>query len=204
MKFKKLMTAAAGLMMALSLAACSGGGAGGSNEGRLLSSRGSVIAEPRTNQLFVSDIPSRLEQIQDMITKLDVPVRQVLIEARIVEATDTFGKSLGIKLSVDDFGTGYSSLTYLKRFAVDKLKIDQSFVRDLVTDPDDAAIVRAIIQMAHSLKLKTIAEGVETEELANLLRIFHCDEIQGYWLARPMPAEQMEVFLRERASDQFA
>ena len=113
-------------------------------------------------------------------------------------------KSLGIKLSVDDFGTGYSSLTYLKRFAVDKLKIDQSFVRDLVADPDDAAIVRAIIQMAHSLKLKTIAEGVETEELANLLRIFHCDEIQGYWLARPMPAEQMEVFLRERASDQFA
>ena len=109
-------------------------------------------------------------------------------------------KSLGIKLSVDDFGTGYSSLTYLKRFAVDKLKIDQSFVRDLVTDPDDAAIVRAIIQMAHSLKLKTIAEGVETEELANLLRIFHCDEIQGYWLARPMSAEQMEVFLRERAS----
>jgi EAL domain-containing protein (putative c-di-GMP-specific phosphodiesterase class I) len=83
---------------------------------------------------------------------------------------------------------------------VDKLKIDQSFVRDLVTDPDDAAIVRAIIQMAHSLKLKTIAEGVETEELANLLRIFHCDEIQGYWLARPMSAEQMEVFLRERAS----
>ena len=107
-------------------------------------------------------------------------------------------KSLGIKLSVDDFGTGYSSLTYLKRFAVDKLKIDQSFVRDLVTDPDDAAIVRAIIQMAHSLKLKTIAEGVETEELANLLRIFHCDEIQGYWLARPMSAEQMEVFLRDR------
>ncbi|MFT3848309.1 MAG: EAL domain-containing protein [Propionivibrio sp.] len=108
-------------------------------------------------------------------------------------------KSLGIKLSVDDFGTGYSSLTYLKRFAVDKLKIDQSFVRDLVSDPDDAAIVRAIIQMAHSLKLKTIAEGVESEELANLLRIFHCDEIQGYWLARPMSAEQMEAFLRERA-----
>ena len=79
-----------------------GGGSSSGNEGRLLSSRGSVIAEPRTNQLFISDIPSRLEQIQDMITKLDVPVRQVLIEARIVEATDTFGKSLGIKLGGAD------------------------------------------------------------------------------------------------------
>ena len=79
-----------------------GGGTGGGSEGRLLSSRGSVIAEPRTNQLFVSDIPSRLEQIQDMIAKLDVPVRQVLIEARIVEASDTFGKSLGVKLGGAD------------------------------------------------------------------------------------------------------
>jgi diguanylate cyclase (GGDEF)-like protein len=105
-------------------------------------------------------------------------------------------KALGVKLSVDDFGTGYSSLAYLKRFAVDKLKIDQSFVRDLVTDPDDAAIVRAIIQMAHSLKLKTIAEGVESEDLSNLLRLFHCDEIQGYWLARPMPADELQAFVR--------
>ncbi len=101
-------------------------------------------------------------------------------------------------MSVDDFGTGYSSLAYLKRFAVDKLKIDQSFIRDLVSDPDDAAIVRAIIQMARSLKLRTIAEGVESEELASLLRLFHCDEIQGYWLARPMLADQLEDFVRSR------
>ena len=105
-------------------------------------------------------------------------------------------KALGIKLSVDDFGTGYSSLAYLKRFEVDKLKIDQSFVRDLASDPEDAAIVRAIIQMAHSLRLRTIAEGVESEDLANLLRVFHCDEIQGYWLARPMPPRELGDFLR--------
>ena len=107
-------------------------------------------------------------------------------------------KAIGVRLSIDDFGTGYSSLAYLKRFDVDKLKIDRSFVRDLLTDPDDAAIVHAIIEMAHSLKLKTIAEGVETQELANRLRLFHCDEAQGFWLERPLPAADVADFLRAR------
>ncbi|MBI3901797.1 MAG: EAL domain-containing protein [Nitrosomonadales bacterium] len=104
-------------------------------------------------------------------------------------------KSLGIMFSIDDFGTGYSSLSYLKRFSVDKLKIDQSFVRDMLNNPNDAIIVRAIIQMARSLNLKTIAEGVENEHLAAFLRLQYCDEAQGYHFARPLPADEFAQYL---------
>lgn len=103
-------------------------------------------------------------------------------------------KSLGIKLSIDDFGTGYSSLAYLKRFKVDKLKIDQSFVRDLAMDDDDASIVRTIIQMAGNLNLKTIAEGVENEQTLRQLKSMNCDEVQGYYFARPMAADDFAEF----------
>lgn len=101
----------------------------------------------------------------------------------------------GFVLALDDFGTGYSSMSYLKRFALHKLKIDQSFVRDLIEDRDDQAIVTAIIQMAHSLGMVTIAEGVETEAQLAFLRARGCDQIQGYHYARPLTAEQFEDFV---------
>ncbi len=103
--------------------------------------------------------------------------------------------ALGVTFSIDDFGTGYSSLSYLKRFPVHKLKIDQTFVRDLLTDPSDAVIVSAIINMAHSLQMQSIAEGVETLEQANRLRELGCQQVQGYWFSRPLLATQMDALL---------
>ncbi|MBZ2207054.1 EAL domain-containing protein [Massilia soli] len=106
-------------------------------------------------------------------------------------------KALGIEISIDDFGTGYSSLAYLKRFPIDKLKIDIAFVREVTSNPDDAAIVLAIINMAHSMKLEVVAEGVETEAQLSYLRRHGCDEMQGYYFSRPVPATEFERMIRE-------
>jgi len=104
-------------------------------------------------------------------------------------------KALGIKVAIDDFGTGYSSLAYLQRFPIDKLKIDIAFVRDITTNPNDAAIALAIISMAHSLKLRVIAEGVETRAQLAYLRRNRCDEIQGYYFSRPLAAGEMAALM---------
>ena len=104
-------------------------------------------------------------------------------------------KATGIGMSIDDFGTGYSNLSYLKRFPVDKLKIDQSFTRGLTSDPEDKSIVTAVIRMAHSLGLRAIAEGVETEGQLRMLAAEGCDEIQGYYFSRPLPEQAMVAML---------
>jgi diguanylate cyclase (GGDEF)-like protein len=108
-------------------------------------------------------------------------------------------KSIGVRIAMDDFGTGYSSLNYLKRFPIDTLKLDQSFVGDIMTEPGDAAIVSAVISMAHSLNLEVVAEGVETEDQLAFLQTHRCDRIQGFLFSEPLAADQLEPLLQRRA-----
>ena len=130
------------------------------------------------------------------LLELELTEGLIALDTEKVIATVNRLKSAGVLLAIDDFGTGYSSLSYLKRFRVDRLKIDQSFVRGLHLDPDDAAISLAVIALARSLKLKVTAEGVETAEQCAFLREHRCDEIQGYWFSKPVPAICFEEMLR--------
>jgi len=152
------------------------------------------IAKRIFNQIICSDLAPKYVELE-------------ITEGALVEDVEKSNqilnelKSWGIHISIDDFGTGYSSLSYLKKFSLDTLKIDQSFVRDLMKDPDDAAIVSAIIAMARSLKFNVIAEGVETEEQFNYLAAHGCNEIQGYFMGRPVPAEEFTQFLTKKSDE---
>jgi diguanylate cyclase (GGDEF)-like protein/PAS domain S-box-containing protein len=128
---------------------------------------------------------------------LELEITESSLASNSEEAAETLAylNSLGVRVAIDDFGTGYSSLSRLKGFPLDALKIDGSFVRDITTDANDAAITRAIITMAHSLELAVVAEGVETEEQLIFLDANGCDQIQGYYFSTPLPAEECTAFI---------
>ncbi|MBT9512207.1 MAG: EAL domain-containing protein [Acidovorax sp.] len=165
----------------------------------------------RAISVNLSAVQFRHPQLPEMVTRClqqaGLPARRLELELTEGAAVDDPAAALammdqlhdrGVRLSMDDFGTGYSSLSYLKRFQIYKLKIDQSFVRDLDDDANDRAIVSAIIRMAQALGMQTTAEGVETDGQLEFLREQGCDEGQGYLFSRPLPANAFEAYLRER------
>jgi EAL domain-containing protein (putative c-di-GMP-specific phosphodiesterase class I) len=140
-----------------------------------------------------------LEETNLPASQLEIEITEsvLLNDTEAVAQTLAAVHDLGVRLALDDFGTGYSSLTYLRRFPVQKVKIDQSFVVSLCTNASDAAIARAIISLGHSLGLQVVAEGVEAKEQLDYLRTAGCDGAQGYFISMPMSSSECEVFLRE-------
>ncbi|NOV29815.1 EAL domain-containing protein [Methylomonas sp. ZR1] len=168
-----------------------------------------LIPEGFTVAVNVSAIQMQAGSLVDLLKQLfadtDLPARYIELELTesllMTNVSETLTllkqlKDLSIQLSIDDFGTGYSSLSYLKQFSVDKLKIDKSFIDNVVTDSNDAVIVQATIAMAHSLGLAVIAEGVESQGQTSYLRRLRCDQIQGYYFSRPLPSAEIRQLLQ--------
>jgi diguanylate cyclase (GGDEF)-like protein/PAS domain S-box-containing protein len=151
------------------------------------------------HKTIMDDIKGVLEETGMNPRYLDLEITESGVMQSVEESIRTMKeiKELGVNLSIDDFGTGYSSLVYLKRFPIDILKIDQNFIKNCVSDAADAVITSTIISMSHNLDIMVIAEGVETVEQLELLRVFGCDEVQGYIFSRPVPAEDFTKLLEE-------
>jgi EAL domain-containing protein (putative c-di-GMP-specific phosphodiesterase class I) len=130
-------------------------------------------------------------------TGIDLELTESLIMQDIQASIEKLAqvRRLGIGIAIDDFGTGYSSLAYLARLPVEMLKIDRSFIITMAEDPTTMTLVQTMIQLAHSLHLQVVAEGVETEEQANMLRLLRCDQMQGYLVSKPLPGEEMAALL---------
>lgn len=140
----------------------------------------------------------KISELDACWLELELTEGTAMHDAKITSATLSELKSLGVKLSIDDFGTGYSSLAYLKRFPIDKLKIDQSFVHNMTHENSDAVITKAIITLGHSLGLKLIAEGVENHHQLSMLEVFGCEEIQGYLFSKPLPNAELSLLLNNK------
>ncbi|MGU9857177.1 EAL domain-containing response regulator [Pseudomonas sp. LF245] len=156
------------------------------------------------HQLMEGDLISDIAQILADTGVAPHWLEVELTESSLMENTQHTISSLqrlrdmGVKIAIDDFGTGYSSLAYLRRFPLDTLKIDIAFIREVTSNPQDAAIARTIIELAHSLKLRAVAEGVETAAQLAFLKEAGCDQIQGYWVSKPLPLEALERLLLEQ------
>jgi EAL domain-containing protein (putative c-di-GMP-specific phosphodiesterase class I) len=136
--------------------------------------------------------------LEPEVLELELTESVLINEEDIVLSVLKSLKQIGVKLAIDDFGTGYSSLSRLKNFPIDRLKIDQGFVRNIEQDSDNAAIVVAVIAMAEGMDMKVIAEGVETDGQLAFLKNKRCNEVQGYFLSKPLPTAQVEAFLMKR------
>lgn len=151
---------------------------------------------------LVSDVAQALSEsgLDPELLELEITESILIEDTDRMIATVHELKAMGVKLSIDDFGIGYSSMAYLKNLSVDNLKIDQSFIRNIVENADDSVIVQAMITLAHNLKLNVVAEGVETETVLNILIDQGCDSVQGFLFSKPLPAIDFEVFILSAAT----
>jgi EAL domain-containing protein (putative c-di-GMP-specific phosphodiesterase class I) len=146
---------------------------------------------------FVRTVERAITQ-DGAIAGIDLEITESLIMENVQASIQKLGelRRLGVGVAIDDFGTGYSSLSYLARLPAETLKIDRSFIKAMTEDPSSMTLVQTIISLAHSLHLRVVAEGVETEEQANILRLLRCDEMQGYLFSRPVARADLEVLLQ--------
>jgi EAL domain-containing protein (putative c-di-GMP-specific phosphodiesterase class I) len=162
----------------------------------------SVSAGQFTNHAFVDDVARAiaLYEIAPSIIDTEITESKLMEEPAQAETHIERLRDLGVTISIDDFGTGYSSLQYLKKFPANTLKIDQSFVRGLPADRGDAAIVKSVVALSHTLRIRVVAEGVETPEQLAFVVEHGCDEVQGYLLGRPEPAHRIDAHLKPARS----